>query len=215
MNGHDGRRFLGRAATIVAGLALSACASTEADQAHEALRLWEREGPASYVYVSNGYRRDEREPFLDTERYDHAEWRVVVENREVVSVSDQPTGHPLSETPLTMDGLLKRVIFYMEDGGYEPDDYEASYDERWGYVKHFKAGVDSFTFLDVSCFEASTSNDACRFGEVDEDACLQEPVAASAKPFDQVAHGGAAECGRGQIFTRVRDTELMCCHSRY
>jgi hypothetical protein len=212
MNRHDARRFLGSAAMILAGLALSACASSEADQAHDALRLWEREGPASYVYVSKGYWP--HDGFLDTERYDHDQWRVVVENREVVSAWAYPTGYPLSDTPLTMDGLLKRVIFYMEDGGYEPDDYEASYDDRWGYLKHFKAGVDSFTILDVSCFESGTSNDACPFGQVDEDDCSQEPVAVSAKPFFEVSQG-AGNCDQGEIFTRVRDTELMCCHSRY
>jgi hypothetical protein len=192
-------------------LMLSACGSTEADDAHDALRRWREEGPRSYVYVSNGYKWAPDSQWLDTDSYDRAEWRVVVKNRQVVSVSAQVTGHPLSGPALNMDDLLKRVIFYMEDGGYGPEDYEAGYDGQWGYVKHFEAGVDTWTFIDVSCLEPSTSDDACPVQQVEKENCSTEPVAVSAKPFDEVARQYEGDCDRTERFTKVRGEDLMCC----
>jgi hypothetical protein len=202
----------GSAAVLVAALTLSACGSTEAEQAHDQLHLWKEREPASYVYVSNSYQLRSDSLFFDTDNYDYGLWRVVVENGNAVSVSDFPHGQPLSDRVTTLDGLMKRVIFYMEDAGYTPDDYEATYDDRWGYVKHFFAGVDDSTRLDIDCFMPSTGDDACPVSEVAKEDCAAAPVTVPIQSFAK-SYGASDGCEPGQAFTKVQGESLMCCHS--
>jgi len=204
----------GNAAVLVAALALCACGTTEAEQAHDELHRWREQAPASYVYVSNSYELRPDSLFFDDNGYDFGSFRVVVENGKAVSVSEALSGQPLSNDVTTIDGLLKRVIFYMEDAGYRPEDYEASYDEHWGYVKHFSAGVDDFTNLDISCFTPSTGDDACPFSQVAREDCATEPVPAEPVTFADYSNMEAeGRCGSWQNLAKVRGEDLMCCHS--
>ena len=203
---------LGSAAILVAALTLSACGSTEAEQAHDQLHLWREQKPASYVYSSNPYQLRSDSLFFDTDVFSYGSWRVVVENGKAVSVSDF-NGRPLSDRVTTIDGLMKRVIFYMEDAGYNPDDYEATYDDRWGYVKHFFAGVDDSTRLDIDCFKPSTSDDACPVRQVAKEDCATAPVTVPILSFVESSEPSDG-CELGQVFSKVQGEDLMCCHSR-
>lgn len=99
----------------------------------------------------------------------------------------------------------------------EAGDYEVSYADRWSYLKHFKVlGGDMGFFLDVSCLEASTSDDACPVVTVDEQECTQAAVAVSPELLiDVTFHLPASGCDSTEEFTRIRGKDLMCCHSRF
>lgn len=90
--------------------------SPGADDAEEALEHWQQKGPSNYVYLGNAYTTIEGQA-QDTEQFDHREWRVVVEDKQVTSVSLQDNGRPLADQPLTMDGLLETVVHYHESEG--------------------------------------------------------------------------------------------------
>lgn len=121
-------------------VALSGCAgTTEAEEAHMALRRWQVGGPRNYVYVVNGYRVTEDGKTIGTAgAYEDAgDWRLVVEDGKVTSARSMTQGVFVDEPVEDMTALLKHVIARMEDGAHGSDQYEATFDERWGYVKTF------------------------------------------------------------------------------
>lgn len=144
----------GKFGWLLAGFVASqlvGCGDEEKDTAQSNLALWQRKGPASYVYI------------VQTSCFcgDIEPVRVVVTDGVVTSALGTESG--TVQPAKTMTDLLKDVV---REAGQDDATFTTEYDPTLGYLKRLEVDQDSQTADDefstvVSCLAPGVGDDVC------------------------------------------------------